>query len=284
MLSCLRNAVVGIAMIALNQNAWAAPQKNDQLKIFWSTLNKLEMENTISFQLRFSEVEPSGERNSKTGFFKLRKHPFDFYYRQDSPQKGLELLYVEGVNNNKVLIHRNSFPWISFSLDPLGNIMLRESRHPIFEAGYWYLVEVVKHITTVNKQASVTYEGEELCLEKQCFRFLVDNPSYRLEHYRTKKGETLYSIAKSQHLFLYTLRMLNPNVDPSCIPDLTMLTIPSDYARKMYVFIDKKELIPIKIEIYSDHGLLEEMEFTNVTQEVMLSPYDFSRDNTTYSF
>jgi Protein of unknown function (DUF1571). len=258
--------------------------KNEPLKIFWSTINKLQTENTISFQMKFFEVEPSGETNCKIGYFKVQKSPFEFYYRQDVPQKGLELLYAEGANNNKVLIHKNGFPWITFSLDPLSSIMLKESRHPIFEAGYWYLAEVVKYIIANNKDASLTYEGEDSSLGVDCLKYIVDNPSYKIQSYRTLRGETLYSIAKSKRLYLYTLRVLNPNIDFNCIPSNTLLRIPTSYARKMVVLIDKTNRIPLKIQIFNEIKLIEEMVFTNVNDSVTLTPSDFDKNNSLYSF
>lgn len=283
MLSYIRITAIAVVLAAFDSTASSAP-KNEPLKIFWSTIDKLEAENTIIFQMKFVEFEASGEKECKEGYFKLRKKPFEFYYRQDSPQKGLELLYAEGTNSNKVLIHRNGFPWITFSLDPLGNIMLKESRHPIFEAGYWYLAEVVKFITSVNKDATITYEGEDATLGVECLRYVVDNPSYKLLTYSTKKGETLYSIAKSKHLYLYSLRMLNPEVDPNCLAEHTLLKIPSSYARKMVMLIEKDNRTPLKIQVYNEQGIMEEMLFTNVITNPPLSSDDFNRNNSTYSF
>ena len=40
---------------------------------------------------------------------KLVRKPFKVYIKQESPRKGLEVLYVEGTNNNKALINTNSF-------------------------------------------------------------------------------------------------------------------------------------------------------------------------------
>ncbi|MFP4469884.1 MAG: DUF1571 domain-containing protein, partial [Bacteroidales bacterium] len=54
---------------------------------------------------------------------KLNVDPFLIYYRQMTPEDGVELLYNREAYGNKVIVNPNCFPWFSLSLNPDGRFM-----------------------------------------------------------------------------------------------------------------------------------------------------------------
>lgn len=96
---------------------------------------------TAIFQKR-ERVE--GEwRPEETVFLKFQK-PFKVYLRWlAGAHEGREALYVEGANQNKVLIHESDgiARFFTFLLDPAGWRILQESRFPFTEIGVGRLIE-----------------------------------------------------------------------------------------------------------------------------------------------
>jgi hypothetical protein len=55
--------------------------------------------------------------------------------------KGIESIYIEGKNKNKLVVHLNGFwKFITVSLDPRNSKAMKNRRHPITEAGIGYIV------------------------------------------------------------------------------------------------------------------------------------------------
>jgi len=70
-----------------------------------------------------------------TTFLKF-KRPFMVYMRWIDPLPGQESLYVQGANNNKVRAHGSGFAGLlTVNLDPTGALAMKNSRHPVTEAG-----------------------------------------------------------------------------------------------------------------------------------------------------
>ena len=70
--------------------------------------------------------------------------PTSIYMKWLSGDKGREVIFVDGQNNGKILVHAGG--WRArilpvLSLDPTGSLAMGESRHPITEAGLMNLTE-----------------------------------------------------------------------------------------------------------------------------------------------
>ena len=69
---------------------------------------------------------------------KLRQAPHSVYMKWLSGDKGREVIYVDGQNDNEMLVHAGG--WRArflpvLSVDPVGSLAMREARHPVTEAG-----------------------------------------------------------------------------------------------------------------------------------------------------
>lgn len=74
------------------------------------------------------------------------KKPFKVYMRWiEDPGKGREILYVDGWNDNRILLSDPGFLGVVImNLRPQGPIAMRGSRHPITEAGLGHLVKIFR--------------------------------------------------------------------------------------------------------------------------------------------
>ena len=72
------------------------------------------------------------------------KKPFKVYMKWiEDPGKGREVLYVDGWNNNRILLREPGFLGVvGMNLPPQGAIAMKGSRHPITEIGLEHLVRI----------------------------------------------------------------------------------------------------------------------------------------------
>ena len=78
-----------------------------------------------------------------TTFLKFRR-PFMVYMRWINPLAGQESLYIQGANNNKVRAHGSGIAGLlTVNLDPTGTLAMKNSRHPVTEAGLENLVKKI---------------------------------------------------------------------------------------------------------------------------------------------
>ena len=73
---------------------------------------------------------------------KVRNHPFAIYLKFLPPHSPKEVVYAEGHHDNKVVAHngdwtRKLIPRLA--VDPTSSLALADTRHPVTEAGLFYL-------------------------------------------------------------------------------------------------------------------------------------------------
>lgn len=125
-----------------------SPALADQSQLF-RLLEKMEVSyaNVRDYTALFHRRERiDGEwRPEEISFFKFQK-PFKVYMRWlSAPSEGREALYVEGANDNKVMVHepQGFSRFFAFLLDPGGRHILNDSRYPFTEIGIGRLIERV---------------------------------------------------------------------------------------------------------------------------------------------
>lgn len=99
---------------------------------------------------------------AQTMSVKLRSEPLSFYMLFDGVNRGREALFVEGVNQNRVLVHETNIPVVGNVTVPLAlnaPEITRENRYPITNVGLHKLTEIVTgQITREASAADVKVE------------------------------------------------------------------------------------------------------------------------------
>lgn len=224
----------------------------------------------------------------KKSNFKVVYKPHKIYLHQDYPNKGLEVLYVEGQNENKALVSPKTFPWTILKLDPIGNLMRKGQHHSIFKSGFDFFVNALENICdkyNTDLDNMLIYEGTVKYAGVDCYKIDVDNNHFTYKPYEVKPGENLESISGKLTICDYMIMEKNPDI--SSYEDIkpgTKLLVPSDYARKLTVYIDKRNMLPVGVAVFDDEGLFEEYTFVDVTLNPTFSSTDFDTNNPEYSF
>ena len=115
----------------------------DALATAHRALDEIE-HNVRDYSAVIVKRERSGDRIAETVMFaKIREKPFSVYLyffarRNDASVKGREVLYVEGRNDGRLLVHTPGFiagRLGTLALDPKGWIVMSGERHPITDIG-----------------------------------------------------------------------------------------------------------------------------------------------------
>ena len=193
---------------------------------------------------------------------KVRHVPFSVYMKwNEGSDIGRELLYVEGLNGNRMLVKKGGqvgdmLP--TFKLPPDGDIAMKESRYPVTTSGLLKLVEKI-----------LEYSQRDLKLDEGVVcQFLPDQ--------------------KIEGRMCYVIRT-----------DYDCAEVDQDY-RTSLIFVDKLTALPMCVKNYgwsdrcgapesandrlTDETLIEFYAFTGIRYQSRLPDIEFDQANTRYKF
>jgi hypothetical protein len=212
----------------------------------WLRQAEVSLDRTESYAAVFHKQErvKGWLKTKETVYLKFKK-PFKVYMKWiEDPGKGREVLYVDGWNNNRILLRDPGFMGVMImNLRPQGPIAMKGSRHPITEVGLEHLVQMV---------------GDNV---RRGLR------SGELEYGRSAEG-TVYG-RRIQSLELIFPR--NPRKGYYC------------YRSVISLDIEKKVPIRVQIFDWEDK-LIEDYGYENLTLNTGLTDADFDSRNPKYKF
>lgn len=234
------------------------------------------------------EERIDGEMIKQISFTKMEKVPFRVYMKQLYPQDGMEVLFVEGENNNKAVINPNGFPWVNIKLHPMEGMMRNDQHHTIYQSGFDHVVSILDYLVKKyesNIDVMVKYNGIVQYDDRACHSISFNNPNFRYIDYTVQENETLETIAAkfklSEHMILEKNRKVKNYDDVSAGQ---VILIPNDYSPKLMLYIDKIDLIPLRMDVYDDQGLYEKYQYSKVIIDPKLDPNEFSQEYAEYGF
>ncbi len=242
---------------------------------------------TLKYTILMMERMGNDNIQKKTDF-KINFDPYKIYLKQYYPNHGLEILYNPEVTDGKALLNRNALVFSTLKLDPLGNMMRKESHHSIFKAGFSYLLEVIEFLCDTYPEATTSawkYEGIVKYNNVICHKIVFDHPDFRFIDYTMKEGENLENLSRKLKLCDYTIFENNPqfrSFDDFKAGD--KIKIPTGYGKQIIIYIDKEKYIPIGLKVYDDKGLFEHYTYTNIVINPEFSPDEFTSTYPGYGF
>jgi hypothetical protein len=196
---------------------------------------------------------------------KLQVQPYKVYVYNIKPSVGSEVLFIQDKVNATALVHPNSFPFVNLNLNPGNSILRKDQHHTLYDLGYNYLGNIIKN--QIKKEgdkfySSLTYDGETDWNGRKMYKLTMDNKGFGYFTYSVLPGETITSIAKKLNVSDYMILSLNHKI--SFYDDVKpgmQIKVPSAYAQKIIVLIDKVYFLPFAQFIYDEKGLYEKYEF-----------------------
>jgi hypothetical protein len=220
--------------------------------------------------------------------FKILFDPYKIYLKQYYPNEGMEILYNQEVTGEKALLNRNSFAIPLLRLNPIGNMMRKESHHSIFKAGYSFLLEVLEYLYKKYPEDNTSTwhnEGIVKYSDVPCYKIVFENPSFGYFDYTLKDGENLEVLSRKMKVCDYMIFENNPQLHSfDDFKEGIKIKVPTDYAKRIIVYVDKEKFVPIGLKVYDDKGLFEEYTYTNIQINPDFSPQEFQIDNPSYGF
>lgn len=254
--------------------------------LFFKTLKAIENAKTMSYSLEMKE-RIHGKMQFDHYTVKLQVKPFKVYTYSYAPNPGAEALYIEGANNNKVLVKPNSFPYVNLNLNPMSMILRKNHQFYILQSGFMYTHNVLM-------QSYITRKEEFLkCLKldkdvywdsKNCYQLILDYQYFTWINYTVKKGETLTTIAERNYINDYMILERNNLKSFEDVKAGQVIKIPNVFCKKYVMYIDKITLLPLVQIIYDDKGLYCHIEYHNFKLNPAFTEMDFSKDNKAYGF
>jgi outer membrane lipoprotein-sorting protein len=241
---------------------------------------------STEFIMKMNERK-QGKMHQKKALFKIIHQPFHFYYYQYYPQEGMEVLYVDGWNNNKAMINTNTFPWVNVNLAPQSTMMRQDHHHAITNAGFKYLAGVIEKFVHNHGKSnvSVKYLGQKSFNGKQCYAISIVNHSFHYMKYKVQTGENIIDIASEKYLSDYMIVDKNKNADDFYdVEEGDIIKIPSSYAEKMIMYLYPKTYLPAYLKVWDDEGLYEEFSFLDIKINPFFDKDEFSEDYQGYNF
>lgn len=218
---------------------------------------------------------------------KLNLSPRKIYANNlTGPNKGKEILYVKGENNNKVLVNAL---W-GVSLSPFNSMMRKGNHHTIHQFGFGKVIEILDDAMqkaekenafdqVFQLKETVEYAG------KPCYKIVIEDPTFTYKNYTIKNGESLYQIAQRNNINEQLIVEKNSNLSGfGSAKDGLQIKIPSSYAKKSILYIDKENFHCVYQELYDDKGMFETYKFQHLKINPNFSTEEFTKDYKDYNF
>jgi hypothetical protein len=203
---------------------------------------------------------------------KLQVNPRKIYiYNKAEPNKDVQILYNEANWGNKAYVNAGRFiP--NLKLDPFGGRMRDKQHHTILNTGFITTGGIIRN--AIKRQQTempdafekfCVYEGDITWNGIACYKISITDPTFTYIDYTVKEGDDVEKLERSRFICGYLIIEKNPGVKDfwSLKPGMK-IKIPTSYAKKTVMYIDKKTNLPL-VQIMNDEtGQFEKYEFYNV--------------------
>jgi Protein of unknown function (DUF1571) len=248
-------------------------------KVFQSIRNV----KTVRYNLKCTE-RIKGKLQHTESSVKLQITPRKLYLHI----KGIEVLWIDGENNNEALVNPGSFPYINLNLEPEGALMRKDQHHTIHEMGYHYLQEILQEgYRRVGDKLDKYFMilGEENHNGRDCYKLSITSPEFGWTTYKVKKNETLISIARKLFVSEYMILERNPRLGTfRDVKEGMIIDVPITYSKLTLIMIDKEYFLPISNKVFDDKGLFEMYEYFDLKVNPYIAPEEFTRNFKDYKF
>lgn len=259
------------------------PDKHDIFKNMMASIDKIK---TLTFKLDKSE-RINGKMVPGSQTVKVQAKPFKTYVLVHVPDKGAEVLFIEGENNGNAKVSPNKFPYMTLNLDPEGSILRNNQHHSVRQLGFEYTGKVLKHVYDQYKDKMEDYvqvHGEVTYDDRKCWNVTLTNKQYALNDYTVKAGENVIDIARKTHTNEYELLEVNKLSGYDKVKVGQVIKVPNTYCKKIEMYIDQENFLPIYQKMYDATGLIAVYEYKNLKINPPIKPEEFTASFPGYGF
>ncbi|HNR20057.1 MAG TPA: DUF1571 domain-containing protein [Bacteroidia bacterium] len=236
---------------------------------------------TCSFNLK--TIETHNRKQTVSEFVvKVNSTPYKVFLFCVSPNPGVKALLAKGFNDDKVIVHPNSFPFFNLSLSPYNSLLRKNHHFTMWEMGFNYTKELFE--SYIKKDSlmfmnSIHVLPDEEFDRKICHRIEIIPPLFYFSDYVVKQGEDITSISK--RLLLNDNMILEHNPQLSSMNDVkkgSVIRVPNVLAKRIVLYLDRNTFLPIVQEMYDDRGLFIRVEMSSLVRNPKFDVNEFSKE------
>jgi outer membrane lipoprotein-sorting protein len=259
--------------------------------IIYNMLSAIDNLKTVSYTMKSWERFDGKDHFSEIDA-KVMVNPQKVYvYSKTPPNKDVEVLYNESLYGNKAYVNAGRMiP--NLKLDPFGSRMRNMQHHTILNTGFNTLGRIIKNaLERQQKEAPndfdklFVYEGDVTWNGISCYKMVINDPTFTYIDYIVKEGDDVEKLERERFICGYLIIEKNPSVKDfwSLKPGMK-IKIPSSYAKKTVLYIDKKTYLPVVQIMSDDVGQFEKYEFYNVKVNPVFKENEFTDSFEGYRF
>lgn len=227
---------------------------------------------TMTYHFFAQERMHDGKYSKSDVEFKVIASPLKIYANVKLPQSA-QLIYESAVSKD-VRVKKG----LKLTLNPTNSLLMKGVHNPVTRAGFATIKKILETSMAQRKGddlssyvkilGTVSYDG------KDCWKIEINDADYKIINYTVAAGETsVWSIGKKLAISEYKIKELN-DIDDG-VKAGQVLKIPSSYAKKTTLYIDKSNYLPIYHKMEDEKGIYEIYEFKNLKLGVDLPDSEF---------
>lgn len=241
--------IVLLLLISITGSVFLHAQNLEEL--IDKTLTAMGNAKNISYHFVAQERFEGGKMIQIDVKIKVQSNPLKIFADATKPQTA-KLSYIPSVSS-KVAVRKG----LKLHLDPHSSLLLKEQHHPLYKAGFGSVKSILETNLKMREGedlskyvkilGSLTFDG------KECWKVELNVPDYRIINHTVKPDEkTVWILGKKLALPEYRIKQLNDIGDE--LKPGQVIKIPSAYARKTTLYIDKTTYLPIYQKMEDDLG------------------------------
>lgn len=251
-----------------------APLKAQSIgEIMEKSMKAMTSASHLSYHFFSKERFEDGKFLQSEVFFKYQASPLKIHAVAVKPQSAT-LVYIPSVSG-KVQVKKG----LKISLSPYSNMLMKETHHPIYKAGFGTIKSILEHnLKARGLTASqygefakivgtVTYDG------KPCWAVEIIDKDYKLTTYKVGTEKTVWDLGKKLAIPEYKVKQMNDIGDD--LKAGQVLKVPSAYAKKSTFYVCKATYLPIYQKMEDEVGVYEIFEFKDLKTGVKFTDADF---------
>ena len=242
---------------------------------------------TATYEMSTQERIDGALFQKKTAF-RLQTNPLKVYGKNQTT--GVEFLYVTGWNNGKIHINPNGFPWVLLNLDPLSPQVRKNSHHTTYHAGFGYMLTMFKDVERkilakgLKLENCISNKGTIVWNNRACYHIEIHAPSYQWITHTCTQNESLNALCDRMNILEYAVMEANKLDYAAQVTKGQQIKIPNFMAKKIVLYVDNENYLPIVQRIYDDKGLFEEYEYRNLSLKPTLQAGEWTAQCAGYGF
>lgn len=229
---------------------------------------------TCSYDFHSQERFKGGKMITSHIQFKIQETPVRKVYANSLVPQKAQLLYIPSVQS-KVKVKKG----LNLNLELTNGLLMKEQHQTIDRAGFGRIKKVL--MTSINSRkgedlnkyakivGSVQYDG------KDCWKIEIVDPEYKIINHTVKANEaTVWKVGDAYAVPEYRIKEIN-DIDDKLTPG-QVIKIPSSYAKKTTIYLDKSTYLPLYQKMEDDKGVYEIYEMKNLKIGVTFTDADFT--------